>query len=82
MDLRGLAGHFYELAAKVLELFEEEEIVDILCEVRHLEHRGGRGDFFTQLECKRCLTDWCSWSRLSRREQLRSQIMPTTQEEL
>lgn len=34
VDLRGLAGHFYELAGRVLELFEEEEIVDVLCEVR------------------------------------------------
>lgn len=34
VDLRQLASHYYELAARVLELFEEEEIVDILCEVR------------------------------------------------
>ena len=34
MDLRQLASHFYDLAARVLELFEEEEIVDILSEVR------------------------------------------------
>ncbi|KAL6717635.1 DNA replication protein [Lecanora helva] len=34
VDLRSLAGHFYDLAAKVLELFEEEEIVDVLSEVR------------------------------------------------
>lgn len=30
MDLRSLAVHYYELAVRVLELFEEEEIVDIL----------------------------------------------------
>ena len=34
MDLRQLASHYYELAARVLELFEEEEIVDVLSEVR------------------------------------------------
>ena len=34
MDLRQLASHYYDLAARVLELFEEEEIVDLLSEVR------------------------------------------------
>ena len=34
VDLRQLASHYYDLAARVLELFEEEEIVDILSEVR------------------------------------------------
>ena len=33
VDLRQLASHYYELAARVLELFEEEEIVDLLSEV-------------------------------------------------
>ena len=33
MDLRSLAGNFYEGAARCLELFEEEEVVDVLCEV-------------------------------------------------
>ncbi|KAA6410891.1 MAG: DNA replication complex GINS PSF3 [Lasallia pustulata] len=32
VDLRALAQHFYGLAARVLNLFEEEEIVDILTE--------------------------------------------------
>lgn len=32
VDLRALASHFYELAARVLELFEEEEVVDVLSE--------------------------------------------------
>jgi hypothetical protein len=36
VDLRSLAGHYYELAAMVLEMFEEEEIVDLLCEVCHI----------------------------------------------
>ena len=38
VDLRGLAAHFYELATRVLELFEEEEIVDVLTEVRPSAH--------------------------------------------
>jgi len=32
VELRALASHFYELAARVLELFEEEEVVDVLSE--------------------------------------------------
>jgi GINS complex subunit 3 len=32
VDLRVLAPHFYELAARTLEFFEEDEIVDILTE--------------------------------------------------
>lgn len=43
VDLRGLAGHFYELAIRVLELFEEEEIVDVLSEVRDLFIYGSGG---------------------------------------
>ncbi|MCJ1424188.1 DNA replication protein [Sticta canariensis] len=40
VDLRGLAAHFYGLAARVLDLFEEEEVVDVLSEVRrdHFPH--------------------------------------------
>lgn len=41
VDLRSLAGHYYELAAMVLEMFEEEEIVDLLCEVRYLSVDDG-----------------------------------------
>lgn len=33
VDLRALAAHFYQLAARILDLFEEEEIVDVLSEV-------------------------------------------------
>ena len=32
VDLRNQAANFYDLAARVLELFEEEEIVDVLTE--------------------------------------------------
>lgn len=34
VDLRQLASHYYDFAARVMELFEEEEIVDILSDVR------------------------------------------------
>ncbi|CAF9918772.1 MAG: DNA replication protein [Gomphillus americanus] len=30
VDLRALASHFYELSARVLDLFDEDEIVDVL----------------------------------------------------
>ena len=40
MDLRQLASHYYDSAARVLELFEEEEIVDVLSEVRMFISRG------------------------------------------
>lgn len=36
VDLRVLAPHFYELAARTLEFFEENEIVDVLSEVRRM----------------------------------------------
>ena len=40
MELRQLASHYYDLAARVLELFEEEEIVDVLSEVRIFIRKG------------------------------------------
>lgn len=33
VDLRTLAPHFYSLGVRILELFEEEEMVDILADV-------------------------------------------------
>ena len=33
VDLRAQAPHFYDLAARALELFEEDEIVEVLTEV-------------------------------------------------
>lgn len=33
IDLRALAPHFYSLSERVLELFEEEEMVDVLSNV-------------------------------------------------
>jgi GINS complex subunit 3 len=32
VDLRALAQHFYRLGARILELFEEEEVCDVLME--------------------------------------------------
>jgi hypothetical protein len=34
VDLRSLAPHFYRLAVRILELFEEEEMAEILTDVR------------------------------------------------
>lgn len=34
VDLRALAPHFYSLSERILELFEEEEMVDVLTDVR------------------------------------------------
>lgn len=34
IDLRSLAPNYYRLSERVLELFEEEELVDILSNVR------------------------------------------------
>ena len=34
VDLRAQAPHFYALGARILELFEEEEMVEVLLEVR------------------------------------------------
>lgn len=33
VDLRALAPHFYNLGARILELFEEDDMVDVLSEV-------------------------------------------------
>ena len=33
VDVRGQAAHFYDLAARALELFEEDEIVEVLTKV-------------------------------------------------
>jgi hypothetical protein len=35
VDLRALAPHFYNLGARILELFEEEEIIEVLSDVRY-----------------------------------------------
>ena len=33
LDLRAQAPHFYNLGARMLELFEEDEIIDVLNQV-------------------------------------------------
>lgn len=41
VDLRALAPHFYNLGARMLELFEEDEMVEVLSEVLkelHIPH--------------------------------------------
>jgi GINS complex subunit 3 len=52
VDLRALAPHFYSLGARILELFEEEEILDILVDTfrkraaeiaDHANNAGSRG---------------------------------------
>jgi GINS complex subunit 3 len=34
VELRALAPHFYSLASRILDLFEEDELVDVLSDVR------------------------------------------------
>lgn len=36
VDLRALAPHFYGLGARILDLFEEDEMVEVLTDVRFL----------------------------------------------
>jgi GINS complex subunit 3 len=38
VDLRALAPHFYDLGARILELFEEEEMIEVLSDVRTTSH--------------------------------------------
>lgn len=45
IDLRALAPHFYNLSERILELFEEEEMVDVLTDVCGPIHR--MQDIFT-----------------------------------
>lgn len=58
VDLRALAPHFYSLSERILELFEEEEMVDVLSDVCCFPH-----------VLRSPLTT--AKSRLSRSEQLR-----------
>jgi GINS complex subunit 3 len=43
VDLRALAPHFYDLGARILELFEEEEMIEVLSDVSAL-HRTDKSD--------------------------------------
>lgn len=42
VDLRALAPHFYNLSERILELFEEEEMVDVLSNVGWSRFPQGR----------------------------------------
>ena len=39
VDLRALAPHFYNLGARILELFEEEEMIEVLSDVSGILNR-------------------------------------------
>ena len=41
VDLRAQAPHFYSLGARMLELFEEDEMVGVLSDVRGLQDLAG-----------------------------------------
>ncbi|KAK5014519.1 DNA replication protein [Cryomyces antarcticus] len=43
VDIRALAPHFYTLAARILELFDEKGMVEILDEVVKVPHHEARG---------------------------------------
>jgi GINS complex subunit 3 len=43
VDLRALAPHFYNLGARILELFEEEEMIEVLSDVRRTHKRNSHG---------------------------------------
>lgn len=47
VDLRALAPHFYNLSERILELFEEEEMVDVLTNV-----------CLTYTSYRACLSEW------------------------
>lgn len=36
VDLRALAPHFYNLGARILELFDEDEMIEVLSDVSNL----------------------------------------------
>jgi GINS complex subunit 3 len=38
VDLRAQAPHFYDLGARILELFEEEEMIEVLSDVWQSRH--------------------------------------------
>ncbi len=44
VDLRALAPHFYTLGERILEIFEEEEMVDVLIDVSSIP-RSMRDDY-------------------------------------
>jgi len=76
VDLRAQAPHFYALGSRILELFEEEEIVDVLLEVREPYLFIDICAWLSQHWCPNCwLTNWRR--RLSRSAQQTSQTTRT-----
>lgn len=71
VDLRALAPHFYRLGCRILQLFEEEEMADVLSHVRLP---------FGALYCKLLCTDYflLTTDRRSRRGRCRYPTMPIT----
>ena len=78
IDLRSQAPHFYDLGARILELFEGDEIVDVLIEVRNyiLNHILRVPFFFFFLFSVEGLI-WHPCLRHSNPEQPKLPIMPT-----
>jgi GINS complex subunit 3 len=52
VDLRAQSSHFYELAARVLELFEEDDVVEVLTEVSLSLLQIGIGHWALELKLK------------------------------
>jgi hypothetical protein len=69
VDLRALAPHFYTLSERILEIFEEEEMVDVLIDVFAICRRGMIASLLTVI------------SRPSRSGQPKFPTMPTIHEE-
>lgn len=44
VDLRALAPHFYHLSERILELFEEEEMADVLIEACSIVSSGNQAN--------------------------------------
>lgn len=74
VDLRAQAPHFYSLGAKMLEMFEDDDMVDVLMDVSLNTATCEQGVEQTMILII------CSY-RHSRNEQLKSLIMHITQRE-
>ena len=51
VDLRALAPHFYTLGERILEIFEEEEMVDVLIAVSSIPRSIGMIDDGSLADC-------------------------------
>lgn len=52
VDLRALAPHFYTLSERILEIFEEEEMVDVLIDVFSISRSYPRLTWFTNRQAQ------------------------------